>query len=399
MKNKALTMLLKLGLTGGLMYLVIHFVGWEQIKTALSNMDRGRWAVGLGLMFTANCLSMLRWHLLMRSVGLNSTPWLALRLGFVGVFFNNIMPGLTGGDLVKAIYVARENPKQRAGAAVSVIVDRAIGIVALALIAAVVIPLDFERYHVAALGTYGFLAAAAVGSAFALSRRLKAGLRRLLGRDADGSDAGGANPSAEGGLSGLGTKIFAVFSKIESAVSTYRERMGVIAVALGMSVVVHMIIIFALSAFGGALALGGLEAIEADGLPLGDAQIAEWVDEHGRDPTHDERFQLEVQHSLERVAELETLREVELSAYCSVVPIIMIGSAVPLFPMGAGVGEALFPFFFDMVHVASSDAVALSLTYRITAMLISLLGGLVLLMDRRRVMEAQHEAEEDTAEA
>src|SRR5262249_13698835 len=63
----------------------------------------------------------------------------ALRLTFLGLFFNNVIPGATGGDVVKGVVVARENPGRGAEALVTVLVDRIFGMIALALVALFVI--------------------------------------------------------------------------------------------------------------------------------------------------------------------------------------------------------------------------------------------------------------------
>ena len=62
-------------------------------------------------------------------------PWRAQKLAFIGLFFNNIIPGMTGGDLVKAIMVARDHPEQQPAAILSVIIDRIIGLLGLVLVA------------------------------------------------------------------------------------------------------------------------------------------------------------------------------------------------------------------------------------------------------------------------
>lgn len=335
--------ILKVAVAAGLVWWVVHRTGWETIQRTLSTIDLRGWLLGLGVLFAAFIATTLRWHLLMQSVGLHTTPWLAVRLGFIGLFFNNLLPGLSGGDLVKAVYVSRENPRRRARAVVSVIVDRAVGIVALALIAAVVIPFDLETYGEVAVGTYGFLLAAGLGAVLALSRRTKARLRRVLARL-------GRKPGGGTGLLG----------KIDEAVSMYRHRLGLLFGALLLSVAAHLGMFVALSLFGDALADGGLASLG----------------------------ELPVEMRTSREAELEALGDLGLEVYCSVVPVILIVSALPIAPAGWGVGEAAFAYFFQAASVAQADSVALSLTYRVTVMLISLLGGAVLLFDRKRVMEA-----------
>lgn len=352
MNRSAIITILKLAFAACLIWFVVDQAGGPaKIANMLRNIDRQQWVVGLLVMFGATSFSMLRWHYLMKSVGLNSTPLTALRLGFIGVFFNNVVPGLTGGDLVKAVYVTRENPQQRPAAVVSVIVDRIIGIVALALVAAVVIPFSFSQYGQAATGIYGFLIVTFLAAVLALSRRAKAKIRSLLEKLGYNADSRGADAIA----------------KLDQAVSMYRDRIRQIIVALGMSVVVHMLIIFAISIFAGAL---------IDGVTM-------------------ELSELGPVETVARQAELDAFGSLGLDAYCSIVPIIMIISALPVAPNGWGVGEAAFLYFFGEAGVAKADATSLSLTFRLTATLISLLGGVFLLLDRKRVLEATGEQSDD----
>ena len=51
-----------------------------------------------------------RWYYLLRAVGVPATYWESVRLSYIGFFFNSAVPGLTGGDLVKAFYIARQSP-------------------------------------------------------------------------------------------------------------------------------------------------------------------------------------------------------------------------------------------------------------------------------------------------
>ena len=56
----------------------------------------------------------------------------ALRIGFVGYLFNQApLGGIVGGDVVKAVMLAWENPGCRGKSAASVIMDRAIGLYVL----------------------------------------------------------------------------------------------------------------------------------------------------------------------------------------------------------------------------------------------------------------------------
>ena len=83
-------------------------------------------------------ISALRWRILLEVQDIRISRWETLRLAFLGQFFNYIVPGTVGGDLVKAYYVSRHTPKT-AAVLVSVFVDRVMGFADLALLAAVMI--------------------------------------------------------------------------------------------------------------------------------------------------------------------------------------------------------------------------------------------------------------------
>jgi len=117
-----------------------------------------------------------RWWRLLAMSGC-PTPWITcLRLTFVGLFFNTVLPGSTGGDLARAYVVVRQHPERRSGALVSVIMDRLIGLVAMALLASAAVATADERF--------AFLLPWTVGAALAMITGLVAfahgGLRRLL---------------------------------------------------------------------------------------------------------------------------------------------------------------------------------------------------------------------------
>jgi len=92
--------------------------------------------VALGMMSIGAVIAISRWHRLLAVAGCATSFQNAFRLSFLGLFFNLIVPGLTGGDVVKAILVVRENPERRADALMSVIVDRGLGLLVLIGLAA-----------------------------------------------------------------------------------------------------------------------------------------------------------------------------------------------------------------------------------------------------------------------
>jgi uncharacterized protein (TIRG00374 family) len=75
-------------------------------------------------------LTTMRWHELLRVLDIRLAPLRTFALNMVGSFWNVAMPGTTGGDVLKAYYVAKQT-HHRTRAVMSVLVDRVIGLLAL----------------------------------------------------------------------------------------------------------------------------------------------------------------------------------------------------------------------------------------------------------------------------
>ncbi|MBI5853508.1 MAG: flippase-like domain-containing protein [Planctomycetes bacterium] len=278
-----------------------------------------------------------RWWWLLARNGIHVRMRSALRLTWIGVFFNNFVPGQTGGDLVKAVYIVRQSPGRRVAAAMSVVVDRVLGLGSLALLGAVVVLFDVDRFGWLALGIWAVLLAVCAIGVFAFSRRL----RRALGLDAL--------------LRRLPEKFAAALMKVDAAVFFYRDHKAGIFVWVVLGALNHVITVASFFCMGEALRIG--------------------------------------------VPPLE---------YFVLVPIALIGSAVPIAPNGWGVGEALFGKLFGTyaaVHVGPgvpdpeavmrTRGIALSVLYRLHTTLWSLVGGVMLLADRHRLTRAELDAARD----
>lgn len=104
--------------------------------------DTGNWpagwpfwmAGGHALFFGAYLLGVVRWRLLMECHAIRLTWKRAFSLFFIGHFFNAFMLGATGGDMIKAWYVARETHHKKTEAATIVFLDRLVGLVALIIL-------------------------------------------------------------------------------------------------------------------------------------------------------------------------------------------------------------------------------------------------------------------------
>jgi uncharacterized protein (TIRG00374 family) len=84
---------------------------------------------------TAVALTFLRWYVLVHAQDLPLSLFNTLRLGLLGFFWNTLLPGSIGGDIVKATYIAREQSR-RTVAVATVLIDRALGLWGIILVVA-----------------------------------------------------------------------------------------------------------------------------------------------------------------------------------------------------------------------------------------------------------------------
>jgi uncharacterized membrane protein YbhN (UPF0104 family) len=91
----------------------------------------------VGLIAGSTLLTFLRWYFLVRALRFPFRIRDALRLGFLGLLSNYVAPGSTGGDIVKAILLARDHPARKTIAVATVLLDRVLGLLALFLVGAV----------------------------------------------------------------------------------------------------------------------------------------------------------------------------------------------------------------------------------------------------------------------
>ncbi len=79
------------------------------------------------LFFTGVCMTLIRWHMMMLAQDFALGFWTTIKIGFIGFFFNTLLPGSVGGDLVKAAAVCK-NQARRSAAVTVIVLDRAIAL-------------------------------------------------------------------------------------------------------------------------------------------------------------------------------------------------------------------------------------------------------------------------------
>src|SRR5258708_18525223 len=118
-----------MGLT--LLALVLWKANAQSVWRSLSTLDARLFAVAALLYGACQLLSSLRWGLILRALGAPVRPRRLFALYLVGMFFNQLLPGSIGGDVVKMVALARG-----AAGGVSVVLDRLVGLAALLVLAA-----------------------------------------------------------------------------------------------------------------------------------------------------------------------------------------------------------------------------------------------------------------------
>lgn len=128
--KKVLSFGLKLLVSFTLLYLFFSKVDIHNILKALKQTDLPVFFAGFAVYTSSLFISAKRWSLFLPPFVKYSR---LASLYFVGSFFNTFLPGLVGGDAVKAYYLYKE--KCEVGTALaSVFMDRYMGLTALAII-------------------------------------------------------------------------------------------------------------------------------------------------------------------------------------------------------------------------------------------------------------------------
>ncbi|MEI7835561.1 MAG: lysylphosphatidylglycerol synthase transmembrane domain-containing protein [Planctomycetota bacterium] len=215
----------------------------DGLASSLRHVRHSLPLVGLAVLVTlvSYFLTALRWRALLGLQDIRIGPWEALRLTFLGMFFNIVVPGTVGGDLVKAYYAAR-HAQAKGSVLVSVIIDRALGLLMLTILAGVMLgvlalasPGATTDLRQAGLAVGVIAAVVTVGMLVLFSGRL----RRFLH------------------LQKL-TQRLPIANKLRAmgqAIRTYRSHPGGLALAAGASLVSQALWITGLALLGASLGL------------------------------------------------------------------------------------------------------------------------------------------------
>jgi uncharacterized protein (TIRG00374 family) len=143
--KKILLTLLQLVVTAAVLYWVFHDPGKRaQMAIALHAADY-RWVLAAALSyFIVEVAAAVRWQVLLKVQGVHLTMARISGLFLIGNFYNQFLPGGTGGDIMKSYLLLKETRGKGAGALLAVLFDRMIGLVALISITGILIGLRYR---------------------------------------------------------------------------------------------------------------------------------------------------------------------------------------------------------------------------------------------------------------
>jgi uncharacterized protein (TIRG00374 family) len=244
----------------------IRKINWNDLAAPLS-----RWpllAAAALLLTGVPLLGGWRWHLLMRCQGFRISFLRTLHMTMVGMLFNCISVGYTGGDVIKACYVGRDQERgRRAEAVYSVGFDRVIGLFGLMVVAVAAMLFNIREVWAVsamrhtALAMTGALSVLFFGFLFMWSKRFR--------------DSERIAPRLERIPFG------SLFLRFYRSVKIYRTKYRVLLAALALSVVAHLVNMGVLWLLGRALGMPEISipkfifciavglAVSAVGPPMG----------------------------------------------------------------------------------------------------------------------------------
>lgn len=105
--------------------------GWQEIADAVARIELWRFVLAIILTLISRVAVARRWHVLLRSGGVNATWMQSLRITFAGLFANNFLPTTVGGDVARMAGALQVGFDATVSAA-SLVVDRLVGLLGFA---------------------------------------------------------------------------------------------------------------------------------------------------------------------------------------------------------------------------------------------------------------------------
>ncbi|PYJ74386.1 MAG: hypothetical protein DME72_03090 [Verrucomicrobia bacterium] len=143
--KKILVTFFQLAVTIAVLYWVYHDPNRRaQMGEALRHAHYSWVLLGILGYVIVEIAAAFRWHVLLKVQGIHLSFWRLSGLFLIGMFYNQFLPGGTGGDIIKSYYLLKETSDRKAGALLAVVFDRIIGLAALVAITSTLIGLRYD---------------------------------------------------------------------------------------------------------------------------------------------------------------------------------------------------------------------------------------------------------------
>ena len=133
----------KILISAALLYFALRKVNLSDLVSRINIASLGWIGMAIAVTFLQIFVGVLRWREIGAECGAPLATKQAMRFNLIGTFFNQTLPSSIGGDAVRLWLVARGGAGWRA-ATYSIFVDRAIGLIALAIIIVASLPWSYR---------------------------------------------------------------------------------------------------------------------------------------------------------------------------------------------------------------------------------------------------------------
>ncbi|QOZ27184.1 lysylphosphatidylglycerol synthase transmembrane domain-containing protein [Bradyrhizobium sp. CCBAU 51753] len=133
----------KILISAALLYFSLRKVDLHDLASRIQIGSLGWLGLAMAVTFLQIFLGVLRWREIGTECGAPLQTRQAMRYNLIGAFFNQTLPSSIGGDAVRLWLVARGGAGWRA-ATYSIFVDRAVGLIALAVVIAATLPWSYR---------------------------------------------------------------------------------------------------------------------------------------------------------------------------------------------------------------------------------------------------------------
>jgi glycosyltransferase 2 family protein len=140
--RKALSLLVKAVVSGVLLYFALSGVNFSTVVDRLSQTNPGWIGGGMLVLLAQIVIQAARWRLIVIACGSELPFASAFRFSMIAMFFNQTLPSSVGGDAARIWLLGKQAGWRVAG--YSVLLDRVIGVIALAVLVVVCLPWTLE---------------------------------------------------------------------------------------------------------------------------------------------------------------------------------------------------------------------------------------------------------------